>query len=329
MNHAVKTLAIATAVACASLNATPAQAAGVRSAAGAYANIGIVTSVLYVSDRGAGKIVIFPTNTPNARPIGQITNGIVEPEGIAVDGQGNVYVANGNGGNVLEFTPGGRRLIRTFSTALHHPVNVALDAAGNLYVADQNPSAIVEFGAHPTGVYPTVIPLPNSLDAARGITVDAAGNVFASTSGISDGSFPIIGLCMAVTEVYEIPVGTTTPVSLFLRANEQTFGLAVDGRGTLYASDPCLKTVATYARTTGTVGFTFAGFMLTPGISPEPFYITMHDGYLSIPNPIGVQHGSVSVLNMAANSTPYTISNGLQAPISAVVGTILPPPPVH
>jgi streptogramin lyase len=329
MNHEAKTLAIAVAaaVACASLNAAPAFAAGGRSAAGQNANSGIVTSVLYVSDRGASKIVMFPANTQHAHPIGQITQGIVEPEGIAVDSQGDLYVANGNGGNVLEFTPGGRRLIRTLSAGLHHPVNVAFDTAGNLFIADQSPSAIVEYHVRPAGTNPTVIALPNSQYMARGITVDAAGNIFASMTGISDKVFPLIAFCPAFSEVYEIPAGTTTPVSLYLRANEQTFGLAVDARGTLYASDPCLNTVAMYTRTAGN-GFAFAGFLQAPNVSPEPFYITMRDGYVSIPSPVGVQHGYVTIVSPTLNALPYTISDGLQAPISAAVGSVLPPPPL-
>jgi hypothetical protein len=318
MNHEFKTLAIAVAAtACASLSAIPAQAAGARSAATQSANSGIVTSVLYVSDRGASKIVMYPANTQHARPIGQITAGIVEPQGIAVDVQGDLYVANGNGGNVLEFSPGGRRLIRTLSIALHHPVNLAFDTAGDLYVADQSPSEIVEYHAHPSGLNPTVIALPNPQYTARGITVDAAGNVFASMTGISDTIFPVIAFCPAVSEVYEIPAGTTTPVSLFLRANEQTFGLAFD---------PCLNTVAMYIRTAAN-GLTFAGFLQAPNVSPEPFYITMHDGYVSIPSPVGVKHGSVSIVNSTINALPYTISDGLQEPISAAVGPLLAPPP--
>ncbi|MGB8909218.1 MAG: hypothetical protein WCC84_10765 [Candidatus Cybelea sp.] len=52
-------------------------------------------------------------------------------QGVAVDPTGNIYVANGSGDNLLEFSPGGASLMQTYSEGLVHPAGVTV-AGGTL-----------------------------------------------------------------------------------------------------------------------------------------------------------------------------------------------------
>ncbi len=67
------------------------------------------TPLLYVSAAFESVVDIYPEYGKNVAPIGQITDGIDEPEGMAVDRHGNLYVTNpGNGagsGTIREAVP--------------------------------------------------------------------------------------------------------------------------------------------------------------------------------------------------------------------------------
>ena len=94
---------------------------------------------VYVSNRtkqGQSELLIYRAGSQNPSPIETITEGLVDVAGVAVDSSGNVYIANGAGGNVLEFSPGGTSLVFTYSKDLVHPISVTVND-GTLYVADQ------------------------------------------------------------------------------------------------------------------------------------------------------------------------------------------------
>ena len=66
------------------------------------------------------------------------------PHGVAVDGSGNVYVADSNNNRVQRWAPGatsgvtvaGWQRRRSAANQLDFPGGVAVDASGNVYVAD-------------------------------------------------------------------------------------------------------------------------------------------------------------------------------------------------
>jgi sugar lactone lactonase YvrE len=102
------------------------------------------------------------------------------PEGVAVDGNGDVYIADTGNNRVVElpWTGSGYGQQTTVPfTGLSSPMGVALDGAGNLYVASNGNDQVMRlawtgngFGAQSktgTGLY-----------GPSGVTADAAGNIY-------------------------------------------------------------------------------------------------------------------------------------------------------
>ena len=147
-------------------------------------------------------------------------NGLNRPNGVAVDGAGNLFIADTENSRVLEVTPGGVTTTVPVS-GLWSPWGVAVDAAGDLIVVDFGNCAV--FKVTPGGVTTTV---PTSgLDSPNGVAVDKWGNVFVADEGT--------GL------VVEVPwngtsYGTQTTVSSEL---DDPQGVAVDAAGNVFIAD--------------------------------------------------------------------------------------------
>jgi sugar lactone lactonase YvrE len=156
------------------------------------------------------------------------------PVGMAVDGSGNVYVADENNGRVEKFSSSGTFLTQITLTAgpnpNHFPVALAVDGSGDLYVTDVASDTVLKYdssgtllttwGAHGTG--------DGQFNFADGLAVDSSGNVY-------------------VTDVYNNRVEKFTSSGTFLAkwgsqgTGDGQFngpdGVAVDSSGNVYVSD--------------------------------------------------------------------------------------------
>lgn len=121
---------------------------------------------------------------------GLATNAqLSQPFGIAVDPEGNVYIADSGNNRIRKVSNG---VITTFVPGLGSPTGVAVDAAGNLFVADTGNHRVVKIA---NGVLTVVAGIGTPgfsgdggpATAARlynpsGVAVDSAGNLFISDS---------------------------------------------------------------------------------------------------------------------------------------------------
>ena len=63
---------------------------------------------VYVSNKtklGQSELLVYRAGSQNPSPVQTIREGLVDVAGVAVDSAGNVYIANGAGGNVLNLRP--------------------------------------------------------------------------------------------------------------------------------------------------------------------------------------------------------------------------------
>ncbi len=122
----------------------------------AHANL-YVTSDNGTINRGGSNVdsvIVYPAGSKgNAKPGATIAGhdtGLRDPYGIAVDAEGNIYVANAanfedgssGSGSITIFRSGSNGNVKPIGTiagpdtGLHDPVGVAVDCSGNIYVAN-------------------------------------------------------------------------------------------------------------------------------------------------------------------------------------------------
>jgi len=169
-----------------------------------------------------------------------------QPEGVAVDASGNLYIADAGNNCVSEASNG--MLAPIAHTGLDYPDAVAVDTAGNLYIADGDNSRIVKVsnrvvttvaGGDSAGFSGDGGPSSSALlSYPEGVAVDSLGNLYIADSGnyrirmVSNGVMTTIagnGACC-----FSGDNGPATSASLGYYAS----GLAVDASFNVYVNDP-------------------------------------------------------------------------------------------
>jgi sugar lactone lactonase YvrE len=163
----------------------------------------------------SGTLSIFAgTGTGGAPTPGPATaSRLNDPQGVAFDAAGNLYIADTSNQVVEKVTPSGALSVvagtgtQGLSSAgpatasdLHFPSSVAIDGAGNLYIADTGNNVVAEVGG--TASPPAAGPLVASAPGGAGYwTVTASGAVTAHGTATTFGSLaagvsaaPIVGL---------------------------------------------------------------------------------------------------------------------------------------
>jgi sugar lactone lactonase YvrE len=193
--------------------------------------------------------------------------GFFHPEGVAVDGQGNIYVADSGNGTIRKITPGGAvstlaGLVGitgtkdgTGTTALFIlPTGLAIDGSGNLYTCDTAAKTIRKIT--PTGTVTTLAGSPNVSGNSDGtgsaatfslpiyLAADASGNVY-----VSENEYNTIRKITPAGVVTTLAGSTTVTGSIngtgSAAAFQEPYGVAVDGSGNVYVSDDTTLRVVT------------------------------------------------------------------------------------
>ena len=170
------------------------------------------------------------------------------PSGLAVDGSGNVYVADYGNNEIREIapdgtvsTPYGSLTGKSGSTngsgnsaLFNSPNAVAVDGTGNLYVADTGNNLVRKISS---GTSSTFVNSAAGLSGPEGVAVDGSGNVYVADTGnnvirriTSDGTVSIIGGQLGTSGYQD---GAATTDALFNAPSS----VAVDAQGNVYVAD--------------------------------------------------------------------------------------------
>ena len=151
------------------------------------------------------------------------------PFGVAVDGSGNVYIADPTNGVLQEIlAAGGYTTIRTLGSAFRAPFGVAVDRSGNVFLTDNNNNAVKEILV--AGGYTTVRTLGSGFNSPVGIALDGNGNVYVGDHGNS-----------AVKEI--LAASDYAKVKSVNGSLGDPWYVAVDGSGNIFVTYPNSNTV--------------------------------------------------------------------------------------
>ena len=265
------------------------------------------------------------------------------PNGVAVDGSGNVYIADTDNSVVEKVTPTGTLSIfagvvasygaptagAATSSTLDYPYGVAVDSSGNVYIADLYNAEVEKVTASGTlsifagtgsQAAPTAGTATNSpLNTPVGVAVDSSGNVY-----IADTN----------NDVVEKVAGGT--LSIFAGAGSRgaptagpatssklggPFGVAVDSSGNVYIADG-LNNVVEKVTPAGTLSI-IAGIV---GSSGPPTAGPATSSTLNTPVGVAVDGaGNVYITDAQNNVVEKVTPAGTLSIFAGIVGSSGPP----
>ena len=260
---------------------------------------------LYIADSGNERIRKVDTSGIITTVAGTGTTGfsgdggqataaqLNRPHGVAVDGTGNLYIADNLNHRIRKVDSSG--VITTVAGTgaagrLDEPVRVAFDGSGNFYIADYGNHQIRKVDS--SGTITTVAGTGGAgfsgdngqataaqLDNPHGVAVDGSGNIYIADSDNHrirkvDTSGVITTVAGTGTAGFSGDGGQATAAQINL-----PFGVDVDGSGNLYIADyknhrirkvDSSGVITTFAGT-GTAGFSGDGAAATAAMLNSPY----------------------------------------------------------
>ncbi|HEV7926887.1 MAG TPA: BACON domain-containing carbohydrate-binding protein [Verrucomicrobiae bacterium] len=229
--------------------------------------ISIAGLTVIVTQAGATYV---PVSTPTT-----VVGGLNQPQGVAVDGVGNVYIADTYNNAIEKWTAADNTLTTLVSSGLAEPQGVAVDSAGNVYIANTFIDAIQVWSPATSNV--TTL-LNSGLNDPVGVAVDGAGDVYIANTGngeimewkatdrnvtilVSGIEYPA-GVAVDLTSNVYFTAGilyewtaanamvTGTGATLIL----YPLGVAVDGSGNIYTARSAVEEWVAANNTISTLG---------------------------------------------------------------------------
>jgi len=185
----------------------------------------------YLQGTGVGPQVTF---LPGTRSIiaDAGNSGLSGPEGVAVDGSGNLYIVDQLNNRILKETLSGGAYTQSIvsTNGLEFPFSVAVDGGGNVYIGDLYNNRVLKETLSTAGYIQSIVAnsATGGLNSPWGVAVDGSGNVYIADSGsnrVLEETLSAGGYAQSVV-ANEANNGLDYPT-----------GVAVDGSGNVYIAD--------------------------------------------------------------------------------------------
>ena len=331
-NHRIRKITTSGVVSTLAGSGTPGNADGTGTSAQFYNPTGVAVD-------GAGNVYVADLSNHRIRKI--TTSGVVStlagstsgytdgtgtsakfknPSGVAVDGAGNVYVADEYNHRIRKITTSGVVSTLAGSTSgytdgtgtsaqFYNPFGVAVDGAGNVYVADQGnhrirkitTSGVVSTLAGSTSGYTDGTGTSAKFAYPFGVAVDGAGNVYVgdyNNQRIRKITASGVVSTLAGNGTYGYTDGTGTSAKF-----KNPTGIAVDGAGNVYVADESnhrIRKITFCSETTETITANVCDTYTSPSGRHTWFETGIYKD--TIPNAAGCD--SILTINLTVIATP-------------------------
>jgi sugar lactone lactonase YvrE len=209
--------------------------------------------------------------------------------GVAVDGAGNIYIADSLASAIYERVAATGKLTILLSSGLLEPFGIAVDNPGNIYIADTLNNSIKKWTAA-NGTLSTLV--SSGLSRPQGVAVDTFGNVYIADTKNN-----------AIKEWSSVSGTVTTLVSEGLSG---PCGVAVDRAGNVYIADTKNNVIKKWTAATGS-----AFSLISTGLL-EPLSIVLDgEGNVYIADS---SHNAIKKWTAADATMTVLISSGLDVP---------------
>jgi DNA-binding beta-propeller fold protein YncE len=239
-----------------------------------------------VTQAGASYTPMDPVNS-------LVASGLKLPHGVAVDGPGNVYIADTTGNAVMKWNVSTHKVSTLVSSGLNSPSGVAVDAQGNVYIADNKNNAIKKWSVangQVTSLVGTGLSLPT------GVAVDSQGNVYLSDTGHNQ----IKEWAAANEQVGTLVSGLNAPK-----------GVAVDAQGNVYFADSKNNAIKKWSGTGNPVAT-----LISSGLNGPSGVAVDGDGNVYIAD---TGNNAIKEWSPVGTSVATLVSTGLNAPADVAV----------
>jgi sugar lactone lactonase YvrE len=212
-----------------------------------------LNNTVYVADSQAGKV--YSTKNLGGSALTPVSTGTITlsaPIALALDGAGNLFIADFNNANVIEVPTTTGLAPSTVNTGglLTHPTALAFDFLGNLYIADAGPGGLFASNSNPgylvkipvggTPFKMTIPPLNTPIVFPQALATDP----YTAALLIGDGGDVSTGLGQVVQVSADGTSAGTAPIMVgSINTVTDPSGLAFDQADDLYILDGVANTI--------------------------------------------------------------------------------------
>jgi DNA-binding beta-propeller fold protein YncE len=230
-----------------------------------------------------------------AEPVTSLVSlGLGQPGGVAMDGAGNVYIANTGSNAIEEWVAANDTVTVLVSSNLSQPSGVAVDGAGNVYFANSASNAIQIWMAANSNVTTLV---SSGLSSPAGVAVDSAGNVYIANTG---------------SNTVEEWTAANSAVTILVSSNlSQPSGVAVDVSGNVYIADTGHNAIKKWTAANSNLTT-----LVSSGLSAPSGVAVDGSGNVYIAD---TGHNAIKEWTAASSNVTMLVSSGLAGPYGVAV----------